>query len=211
MKSRNQDGFGAVGVLVVIVVLGVVGFAGWRAYDLKSSKQTKMISSVDNTSQRSSSNEVSSKDNKKPDNVYKLDSIGVTFSYPSDWTELFKYPNGVALKSSDFQSEQGFRKISNGSTLTVTATSWGNEKETLTTLASLQANGQSTASKFITVAGQNAIEFTHSAGTDRNQHLVVLFVKDGKQYIIEQQFKLDGQNPYPSLMDSVVASFKFIN
>lgn len=207
-KSKNTLGFSVVEALLLLVIISVLGFTGWYVYHARQTSDKnyavagKDLAATSNTSTNTQAGL----------SVYTLPSVGASFSYPSSWGSLDTSPNGVTLESSDFQSAGGFSKISKGASLTVRYQSDSNDSDTeasLTTQAFNQANSTPTSSKFITVAGLRAIEFSHSWGENQNQHLVVLFVKDGKQYIIEQQFNLKGQNPYPDLINGVVSSFKF--
>jgi cytoskeletal protein RodZ len=215
-KLKNQSGFSAVEALLVLIVIGILGFTGWFVYHAKQTSDK-------NYSTANSSKTPTYKDKKTTSSTdptqgklssYTLSSVSASFSYPSGWNSLFTYPNGIALKSPDFQSAGGFSKISTGTAVTVSYNDNSVDSDSnvsLTTQAASIANGTPASSKFITVADLNAIEFSHSSGENRNQHLDVLFMKNGKQYLIDQQFNLNSQNPYPNLVSGVASSFKFTN
>jgi len=212
-RLKDSLGFSVVEALLILVIAGILGFTGWFVYHAKKTVNKSYSAAAKSTAptyQKKTSTKAGS--SQKADSIYTLSSVGASFSYPSDWGTLFTYPNGVALKSSKFQSAGGFSRISSGSTLTVSYRSDPTDSDTnasLTSQAASAANGTPASSKFITVAGLNAIEFTHSAGENRNQHIDVIFMKGSEQYQIDQEFNLNAQNPFPNLVSDTVSSFKF--
>jgi len=213
MNTSDQKGFSVIEALLVLVVIGILGFTGWYVYHAKQTSNKDYSDAASSTVPAFKTKKTvnTTTDTQSKVSVYTLSSVGASFSYPSDFSVL-TYPNGVGVKSPDYQSASNFLKISRGSALVVSYNTFSVGSDTdasLTSQAASVANGTPTSSKFITVAGLNAVEFSDSAGENADQHLDVLFMKGDQQYLIDQQFSLNAQNPYPDLVSDVVSSFKF--
>jgi hypothetical protein len=138
-------------------------------------------------------------------------TLRATFTPPSGWAVFDTYPNGITYKSPDFQSEQNFRGISSGSTLTVANT--GKAIWTLQQMPEMTTdynNGNTvTDIKYIKVDGYDAVTYFHSYGENNNSHTVVDIIRDGVNYRVEQQYEIGATNPYPNLIDGILTSFQF--
>lgn len=199
MGMKSSRGFGIAGILIVAVVSMGIGAAGWAVYS--SNKST------DSTQQQAAPE--AAKPTESSDKQYTVESIGVAFKAPADWQEFLDYAKGIALKSPDFTSAKNLSQISAGSSLVVTS----GPVTSHTTLDSLATNatmGATDSTKtFLKVAGVEAVRVTHSSGENQNNHDAVYLIKGNRTYTIEQQFKKSTINPYPALMDNVLASFSF--
>src|SRR5664279_3384873 len=112
-SSQSQKGSAFIIIIIILAValVGVLGFVFWQNF-ISKGPEAEVVPQV----------------TKKSDNVqkavtiYNLESVGASFSYPSDWKKFSTYPNGVTLNSPDFSSESGFTKVSNGSIVTISST-----------------------------------------------------------------------------------------
>jgi len=205
--NKKQLGRRKIKRIVTIIGIVVLLGAGCIIYWLNLTKTSQDdAKSVD-------SNIVEVEDSNK---VYDLTSLGLSFSYPSDWTIYATYPNGATLKSADFSSDtNNHANISHGSLVTISnapkSSVYTETDESLRSSASNTANGQPENSEFVDVAEHRAIKFNHSSGGNRNTHTIVLFVKDNQLYTIDQQYELGSANPYPDLISTIVSTLEFLD
>lgn len=205
-KQKSQSGSAHLIIIIVLALalIGTLGFVVWQNFINKNeASQQKSEKSGGTTTTKDTSFLVS---------VTNNNSKTVSFSYPSDWNVAESFINGVSLKSSDFTSDSGNRSISNGSVLYISGDPHNltqtDSEANLLSYASGAANGEPDSKEFINVDGQKAIKFTFSGTENNNSFLEVIFIKDGVKYTLEQEYKINSDNPYPELMSTVTGSLK---
>lgn len=135
-------------------------------------------------------------------------SFDLKYTKPENWAILDTYPNGVSYKSADFKSEQNFRNISTGASLSLSVGSFCKDGNGLAkdmeSWAKGQTMGRETQLTYIKVASYYGVKFTHNSGENHNNHVVALLFKQDKMYAIEEQFNFSTANPYPDIIDQTL-------
>ncbi|MEI6850875.1 MAG: hypothetical protein WCK26_02830 [Candidatus Saccharibacteria bacterium] len=206
-------------LFVWVIIAITVGLGGWFGYKYLISSNSGGISlfGLENkTTQKTKT--TTSKPGTATKSAPALDPIAnwkiypsssninyASFRYPSDWI-LAIGAQGVSIKSPDFKSESGNRVISSGSILTVVHI---DKAESPLSLDEVYADPSSTAKQYITLGGVKAIKSMLSGSTDQNSSLEVYAISNGNAYGLYQSYKLNSDNPYPTLADDVAKTFVF--
>lgn len=182
-------------VLILVGILIIIAVAGGAYYFGKSQtpKPTTTFDEIANWK------------------TYTNKEYGYSFKAPPDWETSVQAANAIILTSPDFQDKStgpgGTYYILKGSKLTVAKAIGG--FKTLEQAVEVNSNGKALIVGYTTVAGLKAVKFTHHCCESQTNHLVISVLKNGEEFIIQQEYSLDGENPYPNLLDQVAATFKF--
>ncbi len=144
--------------------------------------------------------------------TYRNEKYGFEFQYPVSW-KFSEFGNAGEIYSPDFSSEYNHRSIKSGTVITVAdygETYRDDSVNTLNELVKIQTDDAPNIKvTFIKVNGSNAVQFKHSVGENNNTHDVILIVENGREYIINQQYKKNSIQPYNEVLDQIISTFKF--
>lgn len=161
--KNNQNGFGAIGILVAIVALGIIGGAGWYVYSgQQNPSQTRGDSSTTPTSIKSDETTKTQTDEYAGWKAYADSKWKFGYKYPSDWTDSSRdFVNGgkdtreITLKSPNFASDTAsvVEDITAGGVITVSASS--------TDMTDFSATGLKDSENYkeMTVANENGVYY----------------------------------------------------
>jgi hypothetical protein len=82
--TKNEKGFGAVGILLIIAALGIIGFAGWRVY--KANQEAPQA--PNNNSAEQSKTTPQEETIPQGWEKYENKDLGFSFAYPAEWGEV---------------------------------------------------------------------------------------------------------------------------
>jgi len=230
--KNHQAGFSTVEVVLVLVVVVVIGVVGFMVYKNQNSKtdNKQSVTETSGTTQKPAGKKTQSTSSKvsviTKESIQDINpaapgcgsqaaisqaepSFDLKYTKPENWVILDTYPNGGAsYKSADFKSEQGFRNISTGASLSLSVQSFCKDGNGLAKDIESYAQNQTmqpgTQLTYIKVAGYYGAKFTHNTGENHNNHAVVLLFKDDRMYTIEEQFNYSAANPYPNIIDQTL-------
>ncbi|MEI6751410.1 MAG: PsbP-related protein [Candidatus Saccharibacteria bacterium] len=220
--KNNQDGIAHIAAILAVVVVVAIGAVGWKVWDNKNKKKTNIVlnnnTKVIDNSVNSTTKDVDTIDKYSAWKTYNAKfktrlngEADFSFKYPPDWVMFESQPtNGVYINSPDFKSEVGFKNISVGSLLTVSADI--NDKNIYGHIPTLDEKANIymgvTDKKTKKVNGIQVLQFKTSGGENHSGNYVTLIINDDKIYTISQNYKLDAENPYPDLINGVLATLK---
>ena len=208
--NKNKSQLGSVHLVVVIVLvialISALGYIFWQNFMQPKTDNSDKVTTkiIDDTS----SKKVVTDPTENWETYTNNDSVFVSFKYPSDWLNQDWATNGVLFESPDFSSRAGFANISAGSLVTVVYST----NEANSTLENKTLNNtlaKDLVKQNITLDGVPAVKFEHGTDENGNNAVSIYVLKDGNGYIITQEYKLGGPNPYPDLIDNIVKTFKF--
>jgi len=200
-------------IVVIIMALVIIGLLGFVFY--QNFIQKKTVEGTDTTTSKASTSTPAATTppaiNSDPTAGWKTYSdttiVHASFKYPSDWT-LTSGVNSVDIKSPDFNAERDYTGISSGSVLSIV---FGDKKQNPypSSLDEEVTSNSGTAKQNITLGGVSAVEYKYPTEEEQNNGLAVYAVYNGNTYGMYQMYKLNSDNPYTSLVDNIVGSFKF--
>ncbi|HKX73129.1 MAG TPA: PsbP-related protein [Candidatus Saccharimonadales bacterium] len=208
-KSRNQQGFGVVEVIVIVVILAIIGAGGWYVWQAQN-KPTQSQSTTNETG--------GSTTPPKTTATFSDSRLPYTFEYQKAWTvkvdERLKDGQGlpdmysVALLTPDVAFGEmpiGGSEVTKGAQVVVWAskTTLTNVQDIFTGIRAKVENKQST-----TVAGMSAVEYEFGYESQLARHID--FIKDGWLYSIS--YASEGNERTSAnyaAFGAVVTSFKF--
>ena len=210
MKIRKDShGFAVVEILLILVIIGAIGAVGWYIKSKQTQTSTVEEATVSSTPELNISPSIYT-DWKTYNGA---STIKASFKYPADWTYSTEDEaiNGISLYSPNFKSEQGFKLISSGSSLSVSIqdniTDFNGHTQTLDEAALGQE--PLTEVNHIMVNGVDVAQLENNGMENQSKTHVAIFIKESKVYVIKQSYPLNTDNPYPNLVEGILATFTF--
>lgn len=215
MKSSKRSGFAPIIILIIVVLLAGVYFY-FKTQNHNETANNLVPASPVTTIEPSPTPLnlpfVALNDYSKETVGWETHNLGeITFQTPKNWTVNWNRSEIYSLQSLDMRLEQGVRGIQAGTYLEIR---FRQEKFTLSGL-SLQERAADLVDhttqliSSTTIGGVDAIKYTTNCCENHNTIIGIIFIKNGDEYIIEQSYKYNGNNPYPNLLEQVASTVKF--
>lgn len=206
-----QKGFAPI-LIIILIALAVGGYFIYK-------NQQKPVPVPQQVTQPQDKGYTISDAKTKGWKTYTSTTNSFSFNYPSDWKIDVDYGGiGLRLGSPDLQASPpaptSISTISKGSRLTVVRTAY--DFKTLEEAAdkcNAPPSDKTSILGYTTVDGLKAIklEFPGGCVSTRTHQLIFVVLKDSHEFLIEQEYSADGENPFSNLLDQVAATFKFTN
>lgn len=107
--KNNENGFGALGIVVLVLVAGLISTAGWLVYDRQNIEKANIESGTSQTAEDSSQETTDDENNEQPSEVANFskkvtlpneETTTLSFDYPKDWSVREDTGSAIILMAS---------------------------------------------------------------------------------------------------------------